>query len=233
MVSINQLIDLSGPHLAGVDDSLAKLAKNGVVVNPCEGDFDHLRENTRLPYLTSLRACIEERFPNLPVLSVPAVFQPERIPKAADALASCGLDEIDVLINATAEEKLLEDTTHQPLSDATLLMTQWLAYKSLISSSQHLHTIKSVQGLLQVLNRDHLDKLGEIVKLADWGVAIPLSTADCKWDFSHISLVKTSHRNQLGNTNLERLLRIKIDGPPLTAFPFTKALLKWHGMSTV
>ena len=66
------------------------------------------------------------------------------------------------------------------------------------------------------------------MKLAYWGLALPVASVECERDFSKMKLIKTPLRNRLGNVNLSRLIRLSVDGPSLRQFPFDEALALWH-----
>ena len=65
-------------------------------------------------------------------------------------------------------------------------------------------------------------------KLADWGLAISLSTADAERDFSLLKLVKSARRSRVSNVTLQHIMAKKIDAPPMEEFPFEEALASWH-----
>ena len=86
----------------------------------------------------------------------------------------------------------------------------------------------SVPELVKVLATHHEGEFPNLIKMEDWGLALALSTADCERDFSVLKLIKTARRNRLSNKSLEQIMAIKIDAPPLAAFPFDAALKIWH-----
>ena len=47
---------------------------------------------------------------------------------------------------------------------------------------------------------------------------LPMSTSDCECCFSAMNRTKTDYRNQIHSETLDRLLRVKIEGPPLHDF---------------
>jgi len=56
---------------------------------------------------------------------------------------------------------------------------------------------------------------------------LPTHTADVERGFSAMGRVKTKLRSRLEQPNLDRLLRVSIEGPPLPEFPFHRAVEKW------
>ena len=45
----------------------------------------------------------------------------------------------------------------------------------------------------------------------------------CERGFSQQNLIKTKQRNQLESPHLDMLMRLKIEGPSISHFPFSKA----------
>ena len=55
---------------------------------------------------------------------------------------------------------------------------------------------------------------------------LPMSTSDCKCCFSAMNCTKTDYRNQMHTETLDRLLRVKIEGPPLQDFRSNSPVVK-------
>ena len=55
-------------------------------------------------------------------------------------------------------------------------------------------------------------------------MALPVGTATVERSFSQMKLIKTHRRSRLSDSNLEHLMKISIEGPPLTDVDF-KAIL--------
>lgn len=53
-----------------------------------------------------------------------------------------------------------------------------------------------------------------------------MSTADCERDFIILKLIKTASQIRLSTENLQKLMKIKIDGGFIEEFPFPDALKK-------
>ena len=65
----------------------------------------------------------------------------------------------------------------------------------------------------------NLSKLAKKVRLI-----LPVSTADCEKSFSTMKRVKIDRMN---TSKLDALMRIWIEGPPLSEFDFDTALNSW------
>ena len=56
-------------------------------------------------------------------------------------------------------------------------------------------------------------------------LVLPVSTTDCERCFSTMNQVKTELRIRMNTTTLDRLLRVKIEGPE--DFPHIEAATRW------
>ena len=56
---------------------------------------------------------------------------------------------------------------------------------------------------------------------------LPVSTADCERCFSTMNRVKTDLRNGMNAETLQRLIRIRIEGPHSSDFNFAEAAHRW------
>ena len=92
----------------------------------------------------------------------------------------------------------------------------------------NLQKSSSVEELLQLLHLNHADDFPNFLRIADWGLAIFLSAADCERDFNLLKLVKSVRRNRLSNQTLEQIMVIKINGPSCEDFLFDDALAAWQ-----
>jgi hypothetical protein len=61
---------------------------------------------------------------------------------------------------------------------------------------------------------------------------VPIQTADVERTFSQLKLIKTRVRNRMNEKTLDSLLRIAIEGPPISEFPVTETVKLWATKST-
>ncbi len=61
-------------------------------------------------------------------------------------------------------------------------------------------------------------------KLLNITMALPVGTATVERSFSQMKLIKTLLRSRLSDSNLEHLMKISIEGPPLTDVDFNAIL---------
>ena len=74
----------------------------------------------------------------------------------------------------------------------------------------------------------HREEFPNLIILAALALSHPVHTRDCERAFSSQNLVTTALRNRLAPETCDKLMRIKIEGPNLHEFDFTKALLEWR-----
>ena len=80
----------------------------------------------------------------------------------------------------------------------------------------------SMQEIPDEMNKSHT--YGEIFpgtwKLLNIKMALPVGTATVDRSFSQMKLIKTLLHSSLSDSNLEHLMKISIEGPPLTDVDF-------------
>ena len=64
-------------------------------------------------------------------------------------------------------------------------------------------------------------------ELAQICCVIPPHTADCERDFSQLNFVKTALRNRMNEKTLDSIIRIVVEGPPISNYPFQEAVCLW------
>ena len=76
----------------------------------------------------------------------------------------------------------------------------------------------SMQEILDEMNKTHMYRgiFPETWKLLNITMALPVGTATVERSFSQMKLIKTRLRSCLSDSTLEHLMKISIEGPPLT-----------------
>lgn len=102
-------------------------------------------------------------------------------------------------------------------------------YVSFVKDHAMLKTCQSLQQLaLEFLSKDACTQLfPTILKLLVHALVLPMTTTDCERCFSAMNRTKTDYRNRMHTETLDRLLRVKIEGPPLQDFIFREAIVQW------
>ena len=86
-------------------------------------------------------------------------------------------------------EKLAGSEDVEPFVNANETKSEWIELKAAMVNHSNLQKSSSVEELLQQLHLNHADDFPNLLRIADWGLAISLSTADCERDFSLLKLV--------------------------------------------
>ena len=83
-----------------------------------------------------------------------------------------------------------------------------------------------MQEILDKMNKSHtyVGIFPETGKLLNITMALPVGTATVERSFSQMKLIKTRLRSRLSDSNLEHLMKISIEGPPLTDVDFNATL---------
>ena len=66
-----------------------------------------------------------------------------------------------------------------------------------------------------------------MAKLLTHALVLLVSTADCERCFSTMKRVKTDLRNRMSTQTLDKLQRIRIEGPTISEFNFNEAVQEW------
>jgi hypothetical protein len=85
----------------------------------------------------------------------------------------------------------------------------------------------TMQNFAKAILLRHQHELPEVAKLCEIALCIPVSTTACKRGFSLQNWLKDKHRNRLAENSLEHLMKI-VKGPPVTDFPFKRAVKLWY-----
>ena len=195
------------------------------------------RETVRNTYFDKLEQGLRDRFPAMPLLAALSIFDPVAIIEMSMSdVSSFGNDHLEVLLNLLGQpHQVSVDGVKEivrPLVDSADTRVEWVHAKSVIRADTRFHQCKASAELIATLHRHYSWDLPNLLSVADWGLAIPLSTADSERDFSKLKIIKNARRNRLQYATLNRLMQISVDGPPAAEFPFQTALWKWHGKKT-
>ena len=223
------LLAVNRESLSAIETEVANITSNGVHLpraDDLEGELGVFRGSITKPYIEALLAALEVRFPQLPYLSALSIFQPDIMPiEDTEKLAHHGREELATLLDIVNNEDF-------QFVNATEAYRELRHMKSAVKVTPALRSARSASDFIaQLCKPEHADlkaRLPELMKLADWGLALPVASVECERDFSKMKLIKTPLRNRLDNVNLSRLIRLSVDGPSLRQFPFDEALVLWH-----
>ena len=205
-----------GPFFSQTEEFIASLRSENVqediTVSVNDAQRASFDSSVRKAYFQALLDCLLQRFPEMPLLSALQIFDPRNLP-AREQIAAYGNDSLEVLLQRLPG-----------FVDPDEALTEWLSLKTAMQNHPTLKNAASVPALVQELSKNHSEENLVLRKLADWGLAISLSTADAERDFSLLKLVKSARRSRVSNVTLQHIMAVKIDAPPMEEFPFEEAL---------
>eukprot|EP00117_Sycon_ciliatum_P000062 scpid58850/ scgid6285/ len=147
--------------------------------------------NVRKPYLQALVDCLRQRFPGLPVISALGIFDTRNLPHRTE-VAEYGLPQLNILLDELDADDIPSDSAAHLVVDPTQCRLEWTALKSAMLTHPNLRASKGVPQMFELLAEQHAGDYPNLARIADWGLAICLSTAECERDFSLLKLVKTA-----------------------------------------
>ena len=172
----------------------------------------------RQPFLSKLQTNLMERFPKSDVLEAFSVLDPAGLLGGNEQIAT---EQLDVLLNHYAEDGGPMGINKESCTK------EYRKFSSFAEKHAVLKECKSMQELAEkVLPNDSTRELFPLVaQLMVHALVLPVSTTDCERCFSAMNRLKTDLRNRMNTTTLDRLLRIRIEGPE--DFPHTEAATRW------
>ncbi|XP_058649491.1 uncharacterized protein LOC131550960 [Onychostoma macrolepis] len=201
-----------GSFLAQLHDDLDAPASLGAlsIIHEEERDRrgrDQLEQPSEVmePYQDGLLDSLDRRFQNIDLLGSFQVLGPQA-PKVDDA--------VNLRHLKTLSTKFLQQPEH-------IAMQEWLTYK------EHFLTgaFKNMDQLTISSQYDEWRQLyPSLSQLAAIALKVPISSVNCKRDFSVMNRVKTELRYRLQGDHLAACMRISINRPSLSEFPYQKAL---------
>ena len=175
--------------------------------------------SVRQAFLSNVTTNLQERFPQVDLLESFTIFDPAGL-LGQEVLA---LDRLRKLLDHYNE--------NGPLAiDRDRCISEYTEFSTLIKGHATLSPCQSLQELAQeFLCRGSLCELfPSISKLLVHALVLPVCTADCERCFSTMKRIKTDLRNRMNTATLDKLLRIRIEGPE-TYFNLTSRKLLGDG----
>ena len=179
---------------------------------------DQFEASVRQVFLSKVITNLQERFPRVDLLEAFTIFDPAGL-LGQEVLA---LEKLTLLLD--------HYNAHGPMAiDRNKCTEEYTEFSTFIKSHATLKLYQSLQELAQeFFHRDSLCELFPCVsKLLVHACPYSVSTTDCERCFSTMKRVKTDLRNRMSTTTLDKLLRIRIEGPDLPQFNFKEAVKRW------
>lgn len=173
-------------------------------------------------YIQAIVDQLNNRFPNVQLLEAFSIFDPQALSSDEEELSGYGQDKLETLIGIYGEGP-------NPDVNFEECKSEWDCLKKLIHNKYSTMTMRQMLRLL-CTNQSLHDLFPQVTKLSTIASLIPVSTAECERAFSAMNRIKTELRNRLKTSTLRFLIRISIEGPPLSDFNFERAADIWGGM---
>ncbi|XP_078576404.1 zinc finger protein 862-like [Branchiostoma floridae x Branchiostoma japonicum] len=176
-------------------------------------------ERARNEYINELIDNIESRFPETGILSACKIFEPRHLPEDNVERAAYGREELTTILDHFCP------AGREPLVNRDACRREWTPFKELVRAN---YANVSFKSLVKQIKFNHAAFLPEIAKLLQAVAVVPVTTVPCERGFSVQNRIKTKARARIKATTLDTLMRINIEGPPISEFAFDRALDKWR-----
>ena len=172
-------------------------------------------ENNVTKFVGAILENLEARFPNSELIQATRIFDPKAIPTSDSDFIPYGEAELRVL---TTKYSLFVDHNCCSIEWDTLNHCIKVSYCGFSFCD---FTLKLATDESFINHYPFLSKLVEIL------LVYPSSTAEVERGFSHQNTTKTKFRNCLGAVHLDQLLRLQLNAPESSRFPFYDAYKQW------
>ena len=143
------------------------------------------------------------------------MFDPKAVPSSDTDCAVYGEDDLQVL------------TTHySSFIDHNQCSLEWDTLKHCMKISYSRHSFR--EFILKLATDESLiTQYPSLSKLAKIILIYPASTSEVERGFSYQNAIKNKFRNRLGEHHLDQLLRLRLNAPKASEFPFHAAYRSW------
>lgn len=197
----------------------------------CEKELQQTSDNARQAFINSGQAFLaklienlQERFPSETLdicKALDIVVNPQSLPHTAADIAAHGIDALNKLVENYGQQKAVGDRNVDPLIDPEVTRADYLQFKFLLNTNRLLNMQEFSKKFLT--DEGLCEQFPTFTALANIALTIPVSSAACERGFSCQNRIKTGLRNRLSEQNLDSLMKVAIEGPPLAEFDFQKA----------
>ena len=211
-------LNLSTTNEGSDTDEEKEVTFHDVTVSHFTSAYQKQFRTLREGYLSNLIQNLKSRFASdaMDIVSSFKVLNPLSFPKVTTELPTYGRNEM----------KKLSDH-YSSLIDEEDLKSEWLSFKQLTFDNYSSMTFQELATIVIMELKDTYPCLAILYKLS---LIISVSSADCERGFSVQNLIKTSKRSCMSEKLLHDLCIVKVEGPSVEKFDFTKALTKWKNL---
>lgn len=177
---------------------------------------DKFDREVKIVFVNSVITNLERRLEQPEVVRSLAVLDLSRV--QPDMQILYGLEEITLLAD------------HFGLDEAELNF-EWDSLKNLVfDEEKNLHVQdRSLDALCGVLAGTSFNACYPLLSyLYSVACTLPVSTSEVERLFSAVKLIITDHRASLHVQTVDRLIRVKLNGPDRDNFPFREVALRWR-----
>ena len=223
--AIEQLKSVDGVNMKGLPALMEQLANSGInVKHPSHLGHEYFTKSIKDPYLDNLINNLETRFDDKSVLAAFDIYNPVKLPQVPDNPCAEDLETFAGYGNDDMEN--LTGQFQGVVADSTECLEEWSSFRLFLK--ENCANMKQKEVVLKLCCDSswaqiypNMSTLGKICRV------VPIQTADVERTFSQLKLIKTRVRNRMNEKTLDSLLRIAIEGPPITEFPVTEAVKLW------
>ncbi len=224
--ALQTLKSTPGPHLAlfleevgSVDEHDGEVVYKQQTIKDSSKQREDL-EHTKTLFIDEVMKNINTRFPQVVLMTAMKILEPSNLPERDTEIDGYDDEELNVLL--------------QHFGNLTILHYRFNYMYFRVDNIEGSCSSRklTMKEFWKVVVSKHGQSFPEFVKLAAACLVIPVSTVDCERGFSTQNRIKTKLRNRLKTNRLDQLMRIKIEGPPIREFDFTKAMEMWAHSKT-
>ena len=180
---------------------------------------DKLLPDVVTQFATLLLESMRSRFPKLELWDALSIFQPNTFPSTVAAKAKFGKQNIANLLAHYGEKR----GSNTPPIDPDQAKQEWSLFKNhmfaIAAGSTEDEPVTMSSLAEEILSSEQmLREYPNMTKLLAFSRVLPVSSVECERGFSTQNLIKTRLRCSLSIENLDRLMRISINGPSVEDF---------------
>ena len=220
--SIKQYEISQGPNLSRLDEVLSTDLKDFNITST-EAQKQEFKSSIQEKYIQAIVTQLQNRFPDVDYLDAFSIFDPQKVLSSSasdgDELTIYGQEKLEHLKNAYGGGG-------NPDIDCAECAGEWESLKRLFTNNFSDHSMRQMTSLLST-DTSLQDMYPNLSKVASIAALVPVSTAECERSFSTMNRVKTKLRNRMSTSTLDSLIRISMEGPPLSQFNFERAADIW------
>ena len=224
--AIKQLKTVDGVNMKGLPAFMEQITNSGIEIKKKSnlGD-EYFKKSIRDPYLDNLISNIESRFDDKSVMASFDIYNPAKLPHLPDD-PSCPEDLEAFTEYGNDDVENLARQFQGVVADSIECLEEWSSFRQFLK--ENCTDLKQKE----VISKLCCDSSWAVIypnmsTLAKVCRVVPIQTADVERTFSQLKLIKTRVRNRMNEKTLDSLLRIAIEGPPISEFPVTEAVKLW------